>query len=155
MAGGGGGLEKGEPDFQIAPMVDVLLVILIFFMVITSAQVLNIDKTIKLPIAAEAAKKDDSRSEAIVNVRWDPSANRSVFNFQDRIYTKGADLVEPFKAAKAYGDKIAASKPGQNPEFRIVIRGDRDVPALFVSQAMNAAAEAGISDISFSAVNHD
>ena len=140
MAGGGGGLEKGEPDFQIAPMVDVLLVILIFFMVITSAQVLNIDKTIKLPIAVEAAKKDDSRSEAIVNVRWDPSANRSVFNFQDRIYTKGADLVEPFKAAKAYGDKIAASKPGQNPEFRIVIRGDRDVPALFVSQAMNAAA---------------
>ena len=155
MAGGGGGLEKGEPDFQIAPMVDVLLVILIFFMVITSAQVLNIDKTIKLPSAAEAAKKDDSRSEAIVNVRWDPSANRSVFNFQDRIYTKGADLVEPFKAAKAYGDKVAASKPGQNPEFRIVIRGDRDVPALFVSQAMNAAAEAGISDISFSAVNHD
>jgi len=155
MAGGGGGLEKGEPDFQIAPMVDVLLVILIFFMVITSAQVLNIDKTIKLPIAAEAAKKDDSRSEAIVNVRWDPSANRSVFNFQYRIYTKGLDLVEPFKAAKAYGDKVAASKPGQNPEFRIVIRGDRDVPALFVSQAMNAAAEAGISDISFSAVNHD
>ena len=147
--------DDGTMGFQIAPMVDVLLVILIFFMVITSSQVLNIDKTIKLPIAVEAAKKDDSRSEAIVNVRWDPSANRSVFNFQDRIYTKGADLVEPFKAAKAYGDKIAASKPGQNPEFRIVIRGDRDVPALFVSQAMNAAAEAGISDISFSAVNHD
>ena len=152
---GGGGLEKGEPDFQIAPMVDVLLVILIFFMVITSAQVLNIDKSIKLPIAVEAAKKDDSRSEAIVNVRWDPDANRSVFNFQDRIYTKGSELIEPFKAAKAYGDKVAASKPGQNPEFRIVIRGDRDVPALFVSQAMNAAAEAGISDISFSALNHD
>ena len=136
-------------------MVDVLLVILVFFMVITSAQVLNIDKTIKLPIAVEAAKKDDSRSEAIVNVRWDPEARRSDFNFQDRIYTKGADLVEPFKAAKAYGEKVAASKPGQNPEFRIVIRGDRDVPALFVSQAMNAAAEAAISDISFSAVNHD
>ena len=155
MAGGGGGLEKDEPDFQIAPMVDVLLVILIFFMVITSAQVLNVDKSIKLPIAAEAAKKDDSRSEAIVNVRWDPDANRSVFNFKDRIYTKGADLVQPFKEAKAYGDKMAASKPGQNPEFRIVIRGDREVPALFVSQAMNAAAEAGISDISFSAMNHD
>lgn len=155
MAGGGGGLEKGEPDFQIAPMVDVLLVILIFFMVITSAQVLNIDKTIKLPIAPEAAKKDDSRSEAIINVRWDPSANRSAFNFQDRLYDRGADLVEPLKAAKAYGEKVAASKPGQNPEFRVVIRGDRDVPALFVSQAMNAAAEAGISDISFSAVNRD
>lgn len=155
MAGGGGGLEKGEPDFQIAPMVDVLLVILIFFMVITSAQVLNIDKTIKLPIAPEAAKKDDTREEAIINVRWDPASERSVFNFQDRIYERGTDLVEPLKAAKSYGERIAASKPGQNPEFRIVIRGDKDVPALFVSQAMNAAAEAGISDISFSAVNHE
>ena len=155
MAGGGGGLEKGEPDFQIAPMVDVLLVILIFFMVITSAQVLNIDKSIKLPIAPEAAKKDDARSEAIINVRWDPVANKCVYNFKDRIYEKGAELVAPIKEAKAYGDMVAASKMGSNEEFRIVIRGDRDVPALFVSHAMNAAAEAGVSDISFSAVNHD
>ena len=155
MAGGGGGLEKGEPDFQIAPMVDVLLVILIFFMIITSAQVLNIDQTIKLPIAAEAAKKDDARSEAIVNVRWDPAANVASFNFQDRLYGKCSELVEPLKAAKAQGDKNSADKPGQNPEFRMVIRGDRDVPALFVSQAMNVAAEVGISDISFSTVNHD
>lgn len=155
MAGGGGGLEKGEPDFQIAPMVDVLLVILIFFMVITSAQVLNIDKTIKLPLAPEAAKKDDSRSEAIVNVRWDPATSRASFNFQDHIYSRASEFVEPLKAAKLLGEQTAASKPGQNPEFRLVIRGDRDVPALFVSQAMNSAAEAGISDISFSSVNHD
>jgi biopolymer transport protein ExbD len=153
MAGGGGGLEKGEPDFQIAPMVDVLLVILIFFMVITSAQVLNIDKTIKLPLAPEAAKKDDNRSEAVINVRWDPSANRSVFNFKDNIYNKGAELVAPIKDAKAYCDQHP--KFGQNPEFRIVIRGDRDVPALFVSQAMDAAAEAGVSEICFSSLNHD
>jgi biopolymer transport protein ExbD len=155
MAGGGGGIEKGEPDFQIAPMVDVLLVILIFFMIITSAQVLNIDKTIKLPIAPEAVKKDDARAEAVVNVRWDPVSNRAVYNFQDRLYSKASDFVEPLKAAKAQGEKAAAEKPGQNPEFRMVIRGDRDVPAIFVSQAMNSAAEAGISDISFSSVNHD
>ena len=121
MAGGGGGLEKGEPDFQIAPMVDVLLVILIFFMVITSAQVLKVDKSIKLPIASEAAKKDDSRSEAIVNVRWDPVDNRPTFNFQDHLYSKGSDLLAPLKAAKQIGEQQGA-KPGQNPEFRIVIR---------------------------------
>ena len=155
MAGGGGGLEKGEPDFQIAPMVDVLLVILIFFMIITSAQVLNIDKTIQLPIAAEAAKKDDSRSEAIVNVRWDPVSNEATYNYQDVIYKQASQFSEQLKAAKEQGEMSAANKPGQNPEFRVVIRGDRDVPALFVSQAMNAAAEAGISDISFSTVNHD
>jgi len=153
MAGGGGGLEKGEPDFQIAPMVDVLLVILVFFMIITSAQVLNIDKTIKLPIAAEALKKEKSRVEAIINVRWDPNANRASFNFADQLYSKASDLLGPLKAAKDYGEHHL--KLGDNPEFRVVIRGDRDVPALFVSQAMDEAANAGISDIAFSTVNHD
>ena len=41
-------------------MVDVLLTILIFFMTITSAQVLKVDKTIVLPVAPNALKKDDS-----------------------------------------------------------------------------------------------
>jgi biopolymer transport protein ExbD len=155
MAGGGGGLEKGEPDFQIAPMVDVLLVILIFFMTITSAQVLKVDKSIQLPLAPEAAKKDDARAEAVINVRWDPATEKASFNFQDVIYLKAPEFLEPLKAAKAEGERIAAAKPGKNPEFRAVIRGDRDVPAIHVSRAMDTAAEAGISDITFSAVNHD
>ena len=51
-------------------MIDVLLTILIFFMTITSAQVLKVDKTINLPIAKDAQKKDNSRAEGLVNVRW-------------------------------------------------------------------------------------
>ncbi|MEY3491359.1 MAG: hypothetical protein RL309_487 [Verrucomicrobiota bacterium] len=58
MAGGGGGGE-GEPEFQVAPMIDVLLVLLIFFMSITSAQVLKVDKNIALPVASNGVKRDD------------------------------------------------------------------------------------------------
>ncbi len=57
MASGGGGSEAGEPEFQVAPMIDVLLTILVFFMTITSAQVLKVDKTIQLPIAKDAQKR--------------------------------------------------------------------------------------------------
>ncbi|MDQ2918303.1 MAG: biopolymer transporter ExbD, partial [Verrucomicrobiota bacterium] len=35
-------------------MIDVLLTILVFFMTITSAQVLKVDKSIALPIAKDA-----------------------------------------------------------------------------------------------------
>ena len=149
MAGGGGGSDSGEPEFQIAPMIDVLLVILIFFMTITSAQVLKVDKTIELPIAKDAQKKDNSRAETVVNVRW--KDKRAEFVFDDRVYRQASEIVELLKTAKLTGEKKITA--GANPTFRAVIRGDRDVPALYVSQAMNACAEAGISDISFSAVN--
>jgi biopolymer transport protein ExbD len=151
MAGGGGGSESGEPEFQIAPMIDVLLVILIFFMTITSASVLKVDKTIDLPIAKDAQKKDNSRAETVVNVRWKDAERKAEFVYDDRVYRDANELVELLKTAKITGEKNITA--GANPAFRAVIRGDRDVPALYVSQAMNACAEAGISDISFSAVN--
>ena len=149
MAGGGGGADSGEPDFQIAPMIDVLLVMLIFFMTITSAQVLKVDDKVNLPVAKNAQKKDNARAEAIVNVRW--MERKAEFVFDDRVYRDALEMVEPLKSAKITGEKNITA--GENPTFRAVVRGDRDVPALYVSQAMNACAEAGISDISFSAVN--
>ena len=151
MASGAGGAESGEPEFQVAPMIDVLLTILVFFMTITSAQVLKVDKTINLPIAKDAQKKDNSRAETVVNVRW--KDKKAGFVFNDKVYPNAADMVEPLKVAKTTGEKKITQ--GVNPTFRAVIRGDRDVPAMYVSQAMNACAEAGITDISFSAVNKD
>src|SRR5438094_460740 len=99
MAGGGGGGE-GEPEFQVAPMIDVLLTILIFFMTITSAQVLKVDKSIKLPIAADATKKDNTRAEAVVNVRWNPVSRQAQFTFDEKVYTKSDDLVPVLKTAR-------------------------------------------------------
>ncbi len=153
MAGGGGDMESGEPDFQIAPMIDVLLVMLIFFMTITSAQVLRVDKNIQLPTAPNASRKDNSRSEAVINVRWDASQQRVFYTFQDRPFVSAAEFVQELRASRESAERQA--NPGQNPSFRAVIRADRDVPALHVSQAMNAAGEAGIADISFSTSNRD
>jgi biopolymer transport protein ExbD len=153
MAGGGGNMESGEPDFQIAPMIDVLLVMLIFFMTITSAQVLRVDKNVLLPVAPNSSRKDNSRAEAIINIRWEAASRKAVFTFQDRPYLAAADFVQELRQVR---EASAAQLSGdQNPNFRVVIRGDRELPAVHVSQAMNAAAEAGIADISFSTSNRD
>ena len=134
-------------------MIDVLLTILVFFMTITSAQVLKVDKSISLPLAKDAQKKDNTRAESVLNVRWKAETKKADFVFDDRTFQQASMMVEPLKIAKATGEKKITV--GANPTFRAVIRGDRDVPAIFVSQAMNACAEAGITDISFSAVNKD
>ncbi len=152
MAGGGGG-GAGEPEFQIAPMIDVLLVLLIFFMSITTAQVLKVDKEIKLPVAKNAIKKDTSRSEAIINVRWDAAKKKATYTLNDKVYAQMSDLSKVLAQAKKAGDaKVSKSA---NPNFRVVIRGDQAATAVSVSRAMNAAAEAGIADISFSTTNKE
>ncbi|SRR5579862_5666412 len=150
MAGGGGGGE-GEPEFQVAPMIDVLLTILVFFMMITSAQVLKVDKQIVLPVAPNAVKKDNTRSEAIINVRWNPKTKKAEYVLDEKSYAKAGMLVTPLSSDRAAGEKKITL--GANPKFRAVIRGDREAPAIFISEAMNSCGAAGISDISFSAVN--
>jgi len=152
MAGGGGGGE-GEPEFQIAPMIDVLLVLLIFFMSITTTQVLKVDKAISLPVAPNAIKKDTSRSEAVINVRWDAAKKKATYLMDEKEYRDMPDLTKAIVSTKKAGE--ARVTKSENPTFRVVIRGDREATARSVSRAMNAAAEAGVSDISFSSVNKD
>ncbi|MFN0078135.1 MAG: ExbD/TolR family protein [Prosthecobacter sp.] len=139
--GGGGGGGDGEPEFQIAPMIDVLLVLLIFFMSITSAQVLRIDKEITLPVAADAKKKEKNMmNEAALNVRW--TKGKSLIMFEDTRYDDVQPLVE-----------LLGKRKESNAKYRVVIRGDRSLPAIEIQRVMSVIAQAGIDDISFSALN--
>src|SRR5438132_311827 len=113
MAGGGGG-DSGDPEFQVAPMIDVLLTILVFFMMITSAQVLKVDKSITLPIAMDAMKSESNREQAIVNVRWDPKAQKASYVLDDVHYDDAKRMIPTLKKMKAVGDtKIGTGKEQQ------------------------------------------
>ena len=148
---GGGSMSDGEPEFQVAPMIDVLLTLLVFFMMITSAQVLKVDKSIQLPVAKNALKKDTKRSEVVINCRWNAQRQLATFVVDDKLYTE-ADAMIPVLVSRRIANEKSTTKLDDLP-FRAVIRGDRDCPAVNVSHAMNACATAGIADISFSAIN--
>ena len=132
-------------------MVDVLLTILVFFMMITSAQVLKVDKTIQLPAAPDAQKMESKRAEVVINIRWLADTKKAQFVIDDKVYATAGELATPLKTAKAIGEKKITKS--ENPNFRALLRGDKDLPALYISEAMNACGEAGISDISFSTLN--
>jgi biopolymer transport protein ExbD len=145
MAGGGGGGDC-EPEFQIAPMIDVLLVLLIFFMSITSAEVLKVDKGLTLPVSPNATKRDPemAKHEVAVNIRWNASSNVATVVVDDRPYPKGnhEELVTLLK-----------KKLDLDKKMRVVIRGDRLLPAIEIQRVMDLVGTAGVSDISFAASN--
>ncbi len=143
-SGGGGGSDKCEPEFQIAPMIDVLLVLLIFFMSITTAEVLKVDKSITLPVSPNAKRADAemAKHEVAINVRWNPNTSKAAILVGNDEYTNPADL-PPYLQARHKAD----------PLLRTVVRGDKLLPAIEVQRVMNLIGEGGISDVSFSAAS--
>ena len=142
MASGGGGTESGEPEFQIAPMIDVLLVLLIFFMSITTAEILKVDASITLPVSPNAKPHDAkmTKHEVAINVRWNPATLKAAILVEDKEYGIPAELV-PYLQARLKAD----------PKLRAVIRGDKLLPAIEIQRVMNLVGDGGIADISFSA----
>ncbi len=155
MAGGGGSIESGEPEFQIAPMIDVLLVLLIFFISITSMEVLRIDQDITLPVAEDAIRAQKERGEVILNVRYNAQTRKARFNINadQRPIEDTETLVTELTKAVAVAQ--SSIKAGWNPHVRMVIRADKHTPSHEISRAMDAGASAGISDIAFSAASRE
>lgn len=131
-------------EFQIAPMVDVLLCLLVFFIMTTSASVLRADKNLSLPVAPNSTKKDASRYETLINVRWNPQTKTGEANIESVTTTDLTKIIP-----------LLAPRVKANARYRAVIRADRACPAQYVVKVMNAVAEAGIDDITFSVLNHD
>lgn len=150
--GGGGGGGDGDPEFQIAPMIDVLLVLLIFFMSITSAQVSKVEK-MPLPVAPHALKRDMMRNEAIVNVRWDMKTEKPTYVLDGVQYKELKVLGEQLKKVKAANDRAPSNGP--NPKYRVVIRADKETHALVINRVMDLAGQAGVEDVTFSVYNKE
>lgn len=132
----------GDPEFQVAPMVDVLLVLMLFFMAITSTEVLKKDKNLTLA-DAKNAKKDEhpQRDQIVVNVAWNASDNTPGYSM-DGIGYPTADALK----------SIIAGRCQQNPASYVVIRADRDVQFTSLSDLMNACASAGIATVTFAVI---
>ena len=142
MAGSAGG-DGSDPEFQIAPMIDVLLVMLIFFMSITTDQVMKIDKSISLPVAPEAKKREnDMKNQAVVNIDWDTSLGRARVTYGDIVCDPLEQLVDHVKPAKEKNEKL-----------KMIIRGDAATPAVEVQKVIEQLAASGIDDISLSGMN--
>lgn len=133
-----------EPEFQIAPMIDILLVLLVFFMSISSTEVLQSNKEINLPIAKEAKEAKDNPGQVIINVSYAAINDSTAIEVDQKDYAMPVDIVPMLK------NKVAA-----NPLVRVLIRADREVRYDYIRKILEAVGQSGVGNVTFSVVDKE
>jgi biopolymer transport protein ExbD len=118
--------------FQIAPMVDILLVLLCFFIITWSWASKENELDVKVPSAQNAKESNPVVNQTVINVKKDGSV---VWNKKPIAYKElGVKLKELSKLF---------------PDYAIIVRGDENVPYRFITAVLDTCREANIWNVAF------
>jgi biopolymer transport protein ExbD len=127
--------RRAKPEtygFQIAPMVDILLVLLVFFIVTWNFALSENELDVKIPTASEGKETDAYVGQVVVNVRADGSL---VFN---RKPIAALELERKLKT-------LAEISPNQ----AVILRGDEHVNYKFIVDVLDICRKANIWNVAF------
>src|SRR5262245_34698419 len=118
--------------FQIAPMVDVLVVLLCFFIVTWNIARKERELDVKVPTADNGGEPSVEVNQTVLNLKADGSL---VMNTKPITYEElGLKM------------KTLATL---NPDYAIILRGDENVPYKFVAKVLDVCRGAGIWNVAF------
>jgi biopolymer transport protein ExbD len=121
-----------HPGIQLAPLVDVLMLLLIFFLLTWNAARNENELDVKVPKASAAKEKAAPPGDVVVNVRTDGTV---VVNRRTMNDTELSDLLQ--NLVKLY------------PDQAVVIRGDEGGAYKNVVNVLNICSQAGVTNVAF------
>lgn len=127
-----GRVAMQHPGIQLAPLVDVLMLLLIFFLLTWNAARNENELDVKVPKASSAKEKAAPPGDVVVNVRTDGTV---VVNRRTMNETELSDLLQ--NLIKLY------------PEQAVVIRGDEGGAYKNVVNVLNICSQAGVTNVAF------
>ena len=139
--GGGGGGEDGEFGFQIAPMVDVVFVLMLFFMATTGDKVTEKELRIALP-SGQAPTDGQPKAPIVIDINSEGVV--FVNNTQMGSGAKDRELTQ-------LRELLKRSLEGQTDPDPVIIRPAADTKQERVVDVLNAAAATKVvKNLSFS-----
>ena len=132
--------SNDELQVDMSPMIDMVFLLLIFFIVASTVIVVKQDPEVKPPVAKYSKKAKDGKGRIVINVRQDGTflAETATLTFDD-----AEDIQEYVKERKAIEE-------GKGLVPVIHLRGDQGVPFKYVRKVIRAAAIAGVDNVIFS-----
>ena len=125
-----------EPEFQVAPMVDVLLVLLMFFTATTTTEIKSQMADLTLP---EAKDREKGQGQFTINI-----------NKMGGLEAAGrTGLDENNLALLIKADYTNVKKLDPNASYRVLVRADKDLGWDKTKVVLKAAASAGVANVVF------
>jgi biopolymer transport protein ExbD len=131
---GGGSPDEVKGDINVTPLVDVCLVLLIIFMVVTPLLQSGVD--VLLPEGAHSEKKPGKEGDLIISIKPDGT----VFVGQDWIPDR--DL-----------PKYVTAEHQKDPNRNVMLKADKRINYGKVRIVMKAANDAGFTQVAFMTQN--
>ena len=127
--------KRAQPQllgFQIAPMVDILLVLLVFFIVTWNFAITENELDVKVPTATAAKEQQSVANQTVLNVRKNGTVvmNRKELTLE-QLREKLTQLSEIY------------------PDYAIILRGDKQLPYENLMAVMDVCRQANIWNVAF------
>ncbi len=132
--------EEAEADFQMAPMIDMVFLLLVFFMCASHLSVMQ-NVPLEIPTASKAVVPRDRPSRFVVNIK----ADGTVYGGNAALGKTGdAETISKLK-------EMVTEHKDADPETKIYLRADQVTEHAHVRKVMSAMGELGIDDFIFGA----
>lgn len=119
-------------EIDMAPLIDMVFLLLIFFMCTATMSQVDLTPDVALPVAPDAKVPDDMRNRGVVNI------------LPDKRFMISGQIVDQSRMLTLLKKQFKS-----NPNTKLYLRADKTVPFVEVKKVMRACAQAGISDIIF------
>lgn len=126
---------EGAPKVDISPMIDLVFLLLIFFMIAATAITYKKDKRVLIPVATASKVPELVEGRIVINVY-----NDGTIRDESGTKTYTEDDVE----------RVMAAAKGKSPNTRLHLRADRRATHEQVKKVINASARGGVNNVIFS-----
>ncbi len=136
--------ELEDMDMDISSMIDLVFLLLIFFMVASHLIIIQIDEEVRPPVATAGKAVENAMGRIVVNIR----ADGSVYDTVPRLMSgPDGDMGE----VQAYIGELADSYNQTNQKPKLHLRADKDVDVKRIKEVVKAASLANVIDVIFAA----
>ncbi len=130
-----------EPEcaLDMSPMIDMVFLLLIFFIVNCTAIIVKTDPKVKPPIAANSKRQEDGSGRIVINIRNDGTYRGEELNV---ILADEDDIYDLVKTQRENQQALGVTS-------KLHLRGDKDAVFKYCRTAIRGAARAGVDQVVF------